>query len=424
MKKRDGFTLIELIVGMAIMAIIFGGIVYIFGASTKAMQAGQNQQQAYEDARVTMDILKTSLRYAILDDTSHAMEPAQPDKTTTSFTFYTNQFDLHWDVTNGETKTYKVVADFKTGTNPNSTTAWASGKKQLVITITDVDTGKQVSKSPFKYPQYEVNSGWASDADFPIIYGEENSTEGAFKTGITLYNIHLPFVYKIAGSDKTETLDSRVQPVAETHFDIQRSGGTSTQPTTTTSTTTAQTMLDQYNLLVSARDKKWSNQTMTTAEAAAYKAYSKYIYGSENYVWYNAYNTYIRAYLLDTFYNGTWPTFTVTYTNSAGEKATTTMYMQPANSEMPETGYTFIVLNDFCNNEKEYTKYVYSYAQAVYNPNSDLRKVDWYRYGYNSKSGNYIAYYRVGKISDQLIYDIQDTSLFVDNTVDTNFAVN
>lgn len=60
MKKRDGFTLIELIVGMAIMAIIFGGIVMIFGASTKAMQAGQNQQQAYEDARTTMDVLKTS----------------------------------------------------------------------------------------------------------------------------------------------------------------------------------------------------------------------------------------------------------------------------------------------------------------------------------------------------------------------------
>lgn len=233
MKKRNGFTLVELIVGMAIMAIIFGGIVYIFGASTKAMQAGQNQQQAYEDARVTMDILKTSLRYAVLDNTTYLITPEKPNKTTTSFSFYTKQFDLHWNINNGETKIYKVVVDFKTGTNPNSTTSWSSGKKQLVITITDED-GKQVSKSPFKYPQYEANSGWASDADFPVIYGEENSTEGAYKTGITLFNIHLPFVYKIAGSDKTETLDSRVQPVAEDHYDKTMSDGSgSVTPTTT-----------------------------------------------------------------------------------------------------------------------------------------------------------------------------------------------
>lgn len=246
MKKRNGFTLIELIVGMAIMAIIFGGIVYIFGASTKAMQAGQNQQQAYEDARVTMDILKTSLRYAILDDTTYPINPEQPGKTTTSFTFYTKQFDLHWDINNGETKVYKVVVDFKTGTNPNSTTAWTSGKKQLVITITDADTGKQVSKSPFKYPQYEANSGWTSDGTFPIIYGEGDSNSTAYNTGVKLYNIELPFVYKIAGSDKTETLKSRVQPVAEDHYDKTMSDGTGTMSSTDIAMTLIKAATNMY----------------------------------------------------------------------------------------------------------------------------------------------------------------------------------
>lgn len=423
MKKRDGFTLIELIVGMAIMAIIFGGIVYIFGASTKAMQAGQNQQQAYEDARVTMDILKTSLRYAVLDDTSRAMSPAQPDKTTTSLTYYTKQFDLHWDVTNGETKIYKVVVDFKTGTNPNSTTAWTSGKKQLVVTITDED-GKQVSKSPFKYPQYETNSGWASDADFPIIYGEENSTDGAFKTGITLYNIHLPFVYKIAGSDKTETLDSRVQPVSEDHYNKVMSdgsgSGTDTTDTTATVTAAAQKMVDQYNLIVSARNKvdAGASKTLTSEEKTAYQAFYK---AEKNNA--GTYNGLINDYMFNVLYGGAWPSYKVSYSTSNGSKVWTTMYLQPINNLAWNTDATFVILSE----NYVFLGYLIDYgrAQVVYNPTSSLRKVGWYRYYSNIQDyyGNeHIDYMDVG-LGYNNLKDFINSKYFIDNTKDKNFNV-
>ena len=61
MKKRAGFTLIELVIGTAIMLIIFGGIVYIFGASSKSAMAGMNHKQAYESARNFMDEIKMDL---------------------------------------------------------------------------------------------------------------------------------------------------------------------------------------------------------------------------------------------------------------------------------------------------------------------------------------------------------------------------
>ena len=68
MKKRAGFTLVELIIAIAIMAIVFGGLVALFGRTSIASRTGLNQEKAYEEARLVMEQLKTSLRYANKDE--------------------------------------------------------------------------------------------------------------------------------------------------------------------------------------------------------------------------------------------------------------------------------------------------------------------------------------------------------------------
>ena len=44
MKKQSGFTLIELIVAMAVLALIMGAMVHLFGSSVTSLQAGSKQE--------------------------------------------------------------------------------------------------------------------------------------------------------------------------------------------------------------------------------------------------------------------------------------------------------------------------------------------------------------------------------------------
>ena len=64
MKKQSGFTLIELVVAMAVLGLIMGAMVHLFGSSVTSLHVGARQEVVYEEARLLMNELKTTLRYA------------------------------------------------------------------------------------------------------------------------------------------------------------------------------------------------------------------------------------------------------------------------------------------------------------------------------------------------------------------------
>jgi|GEM_PF-4803883 len=202
MKNRDGFTLIELIVGIAIMLIIFGGIVNIFGASGKSVQAGMNQQEAYEEARVAMEELKTSLRYATPVDPNGNVSTDIPVETSTTWTYTGQQFNKHWNIPEGTNEAYTITVELKPGDS------WQDNSKRQIVITDSRHPDKQI-----KYPKYEKNSALTVNS-FPITVDTD-----AFNTGETLYKITLPVKYNITEGEKVDTLESRVKPIMGSHYD-------------------------------------------------------------------------------------------------------------------------------------------------------------------------------------------------------------
>ena len=74
MRKQSGFSLIELVVAMAVLALIMGAMVHLFGGSVVSLHTGSKQEVVYEEARLVMNELKTTLRYADKD----SIEPQEP----------------------------------------------------------------------------------------------------------------------------------------------------------------------------------------------------------------------------------------------------------------------------------------------------------------------------------------------------------
>ena len=234
MKSNKGFTLIELLVGILILGIIFGGIVYIFGGSSMAARTGMNQKQVYEDARVTMDYLKTTIRYG----TVKTFDPDRPDNTTTQFK-YLSEFKKHQRDANSndsedssvtDTKKWAIVVALENGKNADGSAWTDSNKKQLVIYRKDVtektDTEAEAAypvpgtDTPYlRYPKYEANSGLVAagtytglqnqyESGFPIVM--EDETYGG--QSISVYKVLLPAVYKAGNENKTDTLVTRISP--------------------------------------------------------------------------------------------------------------------------------------------------------------------------------------------------------------------
>ena len=81
MKKQSGFTLIELVVAMAVLGLIMGAMVHLFGSSVTSLHVGARQEVVYEEARLLMNELKTTLRYAAKD----SIDPEQPTVSTSKF---------------------------------------------------------------------------------------------------------------------------------------------------------------------------------------------------------------------------------------------------------------------------------------------------------------------------------------------------
>ena len=60
MKKQSGFTLIELVVAMAVLGLIMGAMVHLFGSSVTSLHVGARQEVVYEEARLLMNLIKSS----------------------------------------------------------------------------------------------------------------------------------------------------------------------------------------------------------------------------------------------------------------------------------------------------------------------------------------------------------------------------
>jgi prepilin-type N-terminal cleavage/methylation domain-containing protein len=259
MKSNKGFTLIELLVGILIMGIIFGGIIYIFAGSTLAARTGMNQKQVYEDARVTMDYLKTTIRYAVVTD-GKVFEtiPADTSDNTVTVLKYTSVLKKHprtgdsADPDNSsliDNKTWKITVALENGKNSDGS-AWTDGnKKQLVIYSKDVTsdtaadyptpgttaTGIKITR----FPKYEANSGLIAagaytegsntyESGFPIV---SESSPTSYTASSSIYRILLPLVFKAGNENKTDTLVSSVS-VSDMDYNLNSGsgGGTITTP--------------------------------------------------------------------------------------------------------------------------------------------------------------------------------------------------
>jgi prepilin-type N-terminal cleavage/methylation domain-containing protein len=253
MKSNKGFTLIELLVGILIMGIIFGGIIYIFAGSTLAARTGMNQKQVYEDARVTMDYLKTTIHYG----SDFTTIPDSTSDNTVTVLKYTSILKKHprtgdsADPENSsviDNKTWKITVALENGKNSDGS-AWTDGnKKQLVIYRKDVtsDTTADYPVSGtdttyLRFPKYEANSGLIAaagtytegsntyESGFPIV---TESSPTSYTASGSLYKILLPLVFKVGQETKTDTLVSSVS-VSDMDYDVSSGsggGGTITTP--------------------------------------------------------------------------------------------------------------------------------------------------------------------------------------------------
>lgn len=189
MRKQAGFSLIELVVAMAVLALIMGAMVNLFGSSTISLHTGAKQEVVYEEARLLMNELKTTLRYA----DKESIEPEKPTLGTNELTYNGSIWDRHMDISKGQNKDYKITVEWKDDT-----------KKQLQVTYENTtDSTKKVTV----FPKDIKNSVF--EGSFPIT--AESITLNDSNT-VIIYKIALPLQYELNGKMKTQTLETKVVP--------------------------------------------------------------------------------------------------------------------------------------------------------------------------------------------------------------------
>lgn len=193
MKKQSGFTLIELVVAMAVLGLIMGAMVHLFGSSVTSLHVGARQEVVYEEARLLMNELKTTLRYAAKD----SIDPEQPTVSTSKFSYKCNLWDRHMDIAQGTNKEYKVTVEWKDDT-----------KKQLQVTREDITDG---SKKITVFPNDSNNSIF--EGKFPVTSETLTLNDG---NTVIMYKIALPLQYEFNGQMKTQTLETKVVPSEDT----------------------------------------------------------------------------------------------------------------------------------------------------------------------------------------------------------------
>ena len=322
MKKQSGFTLIELVVAMAVLGLIMGAMVHLFGSSVTSLHVGARQEAVYEEARLLMNELKTTLRYADKD----SIDPEQPTVSTSKFSYKGNLWDRHMDIAQGTNKEYKVTVEWKDDT-----------KKQLQVTREDITDG---SKKITVFPNDSNNSIF--EGKFPVTSETLTLNDG---NTVIMYKIALPLQYEFNGQMKTQTLETKVVPSEEGEKD-----------------TIEERIYNSYHLLLSIAEKKASGTALTSSEQVEYNKFENYYIskGITNINYCIGNNDKLRTYILETKFNGTWPAKTINGVD---------VYMQPycdINSK-PTTNNVFVfgstsVMNE-SSNKNWNTNYIYDYER-------------------------------------------------------------
>lgn len=267
MKKQSGFTLIELVVAMAVLGLIMGAMVHLFGSSVTSLHVGARQEVVYEEARLLMNELKTTLRYADKD----SIDPEQPTVSTSKFSYKGNLWDRHMDIAQGTNKEYKVTVEWKDDT-----------KKQVQVTREDITDG---SKKITVFPNDSNNSIF--EGKFPVTSETLNLNDG---NTVIMYKIALPLQYEFNGQMKTQTLETKVVPSEEEEKE-----------------TIEERIYKSYHLLLSIAEKKASGTALTSSEQVEYNKFENYYIskGIANIDYCISNNDKLRTYILETKFNGT-----------------------------------------------------------------------------------------------------------------------
>ena len=190
MQKRNGFTLLELIVGMSVFLLLIGGIVGLFTTGIQSFLTGKEQAGTYAEARAVMNDLKTTLRYA--DENSI-------------------------NLINGELSySGSMVLGTETNKKPTSFSrkvTWVDDSHQQ-LNIAKVDDGKTTE---FQFPTNPKNNAF-SEAQYLKVYEELLGTTPDAKpfpifqdTEDGVYDIVLPIKHRVTNNaNKVEVLRTKV----------------------------------------------------------------------------------------------------------------------------------------------------------------------------------------------------------------------
>lgn len=268
MKKQAGFSLIELVVAMAVLALIMGAMVHLFGGSVTSLHTGARQEVVYEEARLLMNELKTTLRYA--DKVS--IDPKVPD-----LTYSGTMWDRHMDIKDGQNISYDIIVKWKDAGN---------GLKQLEVDREDRDaSGNKISSKTIIFPKDIANSLFKAGSPFPI------TAETVYKE-VVMYKIALPVQYLLNGKMKTQTLETKVVPSKDEVTE-----------------TPEEKMRREYMEILNI-GLKIGNGEMSPKEKKIYDEVRKY-YG-KNDKWLFTTNDRIREYMCKEIYGGHWPSIDLT----------------------------------------------------------------------------------------------------------------
>lgn len=314
MKKQAGFSLIELVVAMAVLALIMGAMVHLFGGSVTSLHAGAKQEVVYEEARLLMNELKTTLRYADKDSIKYL----EPDILTYSGTMW----DRHMDISQGNNKAYNIRVEWQDTGN---------GLKRLKVTrFTD---GKLETTTLF--PTDSANSVFKEGSPFPI------TAETVYKE-VVMYKIALPVQYLLNGKMKTQTLETKVVPSKDEVTE-----------------TPEEKMRREYMEILNTGKKIDAKGQLTSKEEKLRDDIYTF-FSVKNNTYYLKNNTKIREYMYEKIYNGAWPYAKLT--TATGE--TKTIYFNPVCHDNTDSNNVFIMGRDNCILAESWpTKSLYDHKQ-------------------------------------------------------------
>ncbi|MCD7961131.1 MAG: prepilin-type N-terminal cleavage/methylation domain-containing protein [Enterococcus sp.] len=326
MKQQSGFTLIELLVAMAVLGLIMGAMVHLFGSSVTSLHVGARQEVVYEEARLLMNELKTTLRYADKDSIKYP----EPDVLTYSGTMW----DRHMDISQGNNKAYNIRVEWQDAEN---------GLKRLKVTR-ETD-GKQETTL---FPTDSANSVFKEGSQFPIT-PEEIMVNGS---SIVMYKIVLPLQYMLNGKMQTQTLETKVVPSKEEVTE-----------------TPEEKMRREYMEILNTGLKIVNGEKLSDKEKKVYDEVGKYYNRYDKYPFTN--NDKIREYMCNEIYGGHWPS--IDLTTSTGTKISS-VWFQPVCFDMANVDNVFVMGREF-NVQDDYSTWVggWSNVRSIY----DYKRKVW-----------------------------------------------